>query len=365
MDDDDDIQKSHKVTDNFVIFGIGNPILDVVFKGTKKLLEKFRLVENTTIIAGPDNKDLFEYMSKPRKPDMFYTPGGTVLNVVRGAQMFLKRNSTMFVGCVGNDKASQFLRVASERDGVKVEFQVEKKVCTGKSAAIITRTSRTLCAELSAAELYSTEHLRKPNIWEYVQKCKIFYTDAFFLNNGTECIDLLIEHINNNNKVLAFNLSAAFLMETIFSSIMRVIGHSHLVFGNSDEARAFAKASGWTTKSIPEICRMIGKLPQPGNDKFTGRIVAITDGSEPSSIYNPKTDTILEASVVKIRNNKIIDTTGCGDAFVGGFLAQYSRSKDIETCIWAGNYLAAIIIQNIGAVYGHNLPESCPYQFLN
>lgn len=354
-----------KVADSYTIFGIGNPILDVVFKGSKKLLKKFNLVENTAVIAGPENKKLFEFMSMPKRPDMFYTPGGTVLNVLRGAQLFLERKSTVFVGCVGDDKASQFLRVAAERDGVKVEFQIDKRVCTAKSAVIITKDNRTLCAEMSAAELYSVKHLRSCNIWEYVEMCKIIYTDAFFLNSSAESVEALVEHVKTHDKILAFNLSAAFLMNTIFKSIMTVIPYTSIVFGNADEARAFAAASGWNTTDIPEIASTIAKIPRPGVEDFHGRIVAVTDGARPASIYNPKTDTVLEATVVKIRGSRIIDTTGAGDAFAGGFLAQYSKSKDIETCIWAGNYLAAIIIQNVGAVYGLNLPDTCPRQFIN
>lgn len=351
---------------NYVLFGIGNPILDVVFKGSKKLLKRFNLEENSAVVAGPEQEGLFSYLAMPGRPEMFYTPGGTVLNVMRGAQKFLPQCSTVFVGCVGCDKASQFLRVACERDGVRVEFHVDRERCTGKSAVIITKANRTLCADLASAELYSIKHLCDPKIWYYVEQCRIFYTDAFFLKCGMESIETLLTHIRMMDKELTFNLSASFVMETSFNEVRTVLPHASVVFGNADEARAFAKAIGWSnTMEIAEIARSIGKIPGPGAASSGSRIVAITDGPNPTSVYDPASDTILEASVIKVKEERVVDTTGAGDAFAAGFLAQYCKNRDIETCIWAGHYLAAIVIQNIGAVYGINLPSTCPRKFLS
>ena len=35
---------------------------------------------------------------------------------------------------------------------------------------------------------------------------------------------------------------------------------------------------------------------------------------------------------------KLVDTNGAGDAFVGGFLSQLVQGKDMRTCVLAGHY---------------------------
>ena len=42
---------------------------------------------------------------------------------------------------------------------------------------------------------------------------------------------------------------------------------------------------------------------------------------------------------------------GAGDAFCGGFLAQFIQGQSLDVCISAGNYLANIVIQRSGPTY--------------
>ena len=55
--------------------------------------------------------------------------------------------------------------------------------------------------------------------------------------------------------------------------------------------------------------------------------------------------------MIKIDSKDIVDTTGAGDAFVGGFLSQYVQGESIPQCVAAGNYLANIVIQRDGPTY--------------
>ena len=42
---------------------------------------------------------------------------------------------------------------------------------------------------------------------------------------------------------------------------------------------------------------------------------------------------VLQFPVISLPNDKIVDTNGAGDAFVGGFLAQYVQDKPLETAV--------------------------------
>ena len=46
---------------------------------------------------------------------------------------------------------------------------------------------------------------------------------------------------------------------------------------------------------------------------------------------------------------EVVDTTGAGDLFAAGFLAGYTKGRDLVTCAKLGALAAAEIIQHIGA----------------
>jgi sugar/nucleoside kinase (ribokinase family) len=45
---------------------------------------------------------------------------------------------------------------------------------------------------------------------------------------------------------------------------------------------------------------------------------------------------------------KLVDPTGAGDAFIGGFLAEYSRGEDCAWCSYVGSAAASTVIEGIG-----------------
>ena len=47
--------------------------------------------------------------------------------------------------------------------------------------------------------------------------------------------------------------------------------------------------------------------------------------------------------------DKVVDTTGAGDAYAAGFLAAYTQGRDLTTAAVLGSLLASLIIQQIGA----------------
>ena len=55
--------------------------------------------------------------------------------------------------------------------------------------------------------------------------------------------------------------------------------------------------------------------------------------------------------VILLPKEKLVDTNGAGDAFVGGFLSQLVQQKSIEDSVKAGCYAANVIIQRSGCTY--------------
>lgn len=70
-----------------------------------------------------------------------------------------------------------------------------------------------------------------------------------------------------------------------------------------------------------------------------------------STIYADQNGTIKEYPIIPIAENDLIDATGAGDSFVGGFLSQFIQGKSIDECIMAGHKLANYIIRQVGTQY--------------
>ncbi len=75
------------------------------------------------------------------------------------------------------------------------------------------------------------------------------------------------------------------------------------------------------------------------------KILIITDAEKGSYGYYKNEKYFQEA----IEPKKIVDTTGCGDAYTAGFIAQYIKSKDIKSSMESGTKYAAEKLGRIGA----------------
>ena len=75
------------------------------------------------------------------------------------------------------------------------------------------------------------------------------------------------------------------------------------------------------------------------------RVLIVTDAENGS--YGYYKGNIYFQDVIKPK--KIVDTTGCGDAYTAGFIAQYIKSQNIESSMLQGAKYAAKKLERIGA----------------
>jgi len=75
------------------------------------------------------------------------------------------------------------------------------------------------------------------------------------------------------------------------------------------------------------------------------RIVVVTDAEKGSYGYQAGKFYFQEA----IKPEKIVDTTGAGDGYTAGFIADYLKNKDIASAMKNGAMYAVKILQKLGA----------------
>ena len=77
------------------------------------------------------------------------------------------------------------------------------------------------------------------------------------------------------------------------------------------------------------------------------RIVIVTLGANGAAV------SVEDAihNVPAFKPEKLVDPTGAGDAFIGGFLAEYVRGEDCSWCSCVGAAVASLVVEGIGPTF--------------
>ncbi|KAL2554355.1 Adenosine kinase 2 [Forsythia ovata] len=328
-----------------ILLGMGNPLLDISAVVDQEFLDKFDIKLDDAILA--EEKHLPMYDDMASKYNVEHIAGGATQNSIRVAQWMLQiPGATSYMGSIGKDKYGEEMKKNAKQAGVNVHYY-EDDSPTGTCAVCVVGSERSLVANLSAANCYKPDHLKRPENWALVEKAKYFYIAGFFLTVSPESIMLVAEHAAAKNKIFTMNLSAPFICEFFKDVQDKVFPYIDFVFGYETEARTFSKVHGWETENVEEIALKISQLPKAsGTHK---RITVITQGVDP--VVVAEDGKVKLFPVILLPKEKLVDTNGAGDAFAGGFLSQLVQEKPIEECVRAGNYAANVIIQRSGCTY--------------
>ncbi|GAV67875.1 PfkB domain-containing protein [Cephalotus follicularis] len=329
-----------------ILLGMGNPLLDISSVVDEDFLQRYDIKLNNAILAEDKHIPMYEEMVS--KYNVEYIAGGATQNSIRVAQWMLQiPGATSYIGSIGKDKFGEEMKKYSKLAGVNVHYYEDESAATGTCAVCVVGGERSLIANLSAANCYKSEHLKKPENWALVEKAKYFYIAGFFLTVSPDSIQLVAEHAAANNKVFMMNLSAPFICEFFKDALEKVLPYIDFIFGNETEARTFSKVQGWETDDVEEIAVKICQW-----SKATGkakRITVITQGADP--VVVAEDGKLKKFPVILLPKEKLVDTNGAGDAFVGGFLSQLVQKKPIDDCVRAGCYAANVVIQRSGCTY--------------
>merc|ERR1712127_178479 len=176
------------------------------------------------------------------------------------------------------------------------------------------------------ANNYKAEHCKQADNWKVVQGAKIIYSAGFFATVSPEAIKAASAE-KAKDGIYCMNLSAPFLMQVppfkaVFVETMPFVD---FLFGNETEARTWAETEGWETDDVAFIATRLSLIP---SQKSRKRTVVITQGCEDTIVaINGK---IAMFPVLVLPKEKLVDTNGAGDSYVGGFLAALSKGKSME-----------------------------------
>jgi len=328
-----------------ILLGMGNPLLDISATVSPDLLAKYELKANDAILT--EDEAIFKDLVEGHKVE--YIAGGATQNSIRVAQWILGvKNAAAYFGCVGKDDSAKILEKKAREAGVNVVYQTSD-FPTGRCAVLLTGKERSMVTKLDAANHFTVSHLEEEANWKVVEAAETIYSAGFFLTVSVDSMIKAGKHCAEKNKTYCLNLSAPFLVQFFKDQMMSVIPYADIVFGNETEAATFAEVHGLDTKDLRVVAAHIAALPKENGGR--PRTVVITQGAEPIICATGADHQVLEFPVQQLAADQIVDTNGAGDAFVGGFLAQYVQGASLEVAVRCGIWAATLIIQRSGCTH--------------
>jgi adenosine kinase len=319
----------------------------------QEFLDKYDVQLDNQILADPvKHADLYHDMITTYGDKVQYIAGGATQNSCRVAQWMLtaagQPNTVAYMGCIGQDDTyGKLLAECCEKDGLLTHYMKEPtgNVPTGTCAALIKGGERALIANLAAANCFLPSHLDDPISQEIITSAEIYYSAGFFITASAESLLRMAGLYHTAGKTVCLNLSAPFICQFFAEPMASAILLADYVFGNENEAAAYAKQNGLPDdKDMPAIALAIASLnctSQKGP-----RTCIITQGCDPTIVAC--NGTVTEYPVEMIAKEDLVDTNGAGDAFVGGFLSVLVQGGNIEAAIHAGHWAARYMIQTSG-----------------
>ncbi|VVC33360.1 Hypothetical protein CINCED_3A008250 [Cinara cedri] len=296
------------------IVGFCNPLLDMTVVGDQSLLDKYDLKGNNAILADEKHMPLYGELLNNEKIE--FTAGGSAQNSLRVAQWVIKEpNVAVFFGAVGQDKYSEILKLKANQEGVDVKYQYSAEKPTGTCAVIVTNNGkdRSLCANLSAAQTFTEDHLDVPENKAIIENAEFYLVTGFFLQVNAKAVQKLAKIAFERKRPFLYNMSAPFIYQFYMDSVMSIFPYISIIVGNDEEAKAFAEGHKWNLDNIEEIASKISNFQV---EQIGHRLVIITQGEKP--VIVTKDGIVTKYPVVSIPTSDIVDSNGAGDAFIGG-----------------------------------------------
>ncbi len=310
------------------VYGIGNPLIDLLCFVTDEDINKLSLYKGTmNLIDEEKRKEILEYLSRK---EILYSCGGSCPNTM----VTLKSLGveTTLAGGIGHDELGEMYKSRLKEMGVKDEL-VKNDAPTGTSIILVTEDKeRTMCTFLGANRNFDDKDVHL----ESALSADIFYFTGYMWDTEAQqrAIRKVLEKKKNSGFLVAFDMADPFAVgryrQTFFSLIKDYVD---IVFANSEEARFLID-----NYDALECAKSIGKLTQTA---------VVKNGKKGSVISH-------EGKLYEIPlygTTKPADTTGAGDTYAAGFLYGIEKGCSIEDAGRIASLLAGEIIRETGAQF--------------
>ena len=290
----------------------------------------------TLIVAGDLVQDTVVWLAEPlqigsdTKGDVHITRGGSAANVACAAAGLVP---TRFIGCVGTDFLGDL--VASSLEEFNIDVRLQRRGSTGVVVVLIDDDGeRTMVPSRGASALLCDVDP------DWLADVAVLHLTAYSLESGTTASEVvrLARLTHKSGGLVTIDTSSSAVLEKFgidrfFDSLSEI--QPDVVFANRQE---------WDVLSLTEVV-----VDRPAALEST--VFVCKAGADPTTVHPPE-GTVITVPVPHV--DGVLDTTGAGDAFAGGFLARLVEGASWRECCETGHAIAAHVLTRPGA--GSTLP---------
>ncbi len=305
----------------FDVITIGSATRDVYL-----FSKKFHVIKDRRMPTG--QAESFAFGTKIELDRVLLEVGGGATNTA-----FTLARQGFRVGSVvrvGRDQAGTEIVDFLKRHHITPFVTVDPKRPTGFSVVFLTKSGeRTILVYRGASDAMQSANVS----WQALGKTKWVYMTS--VSGNVPLMKRVVGFSRKRGIRVAVNFGKRELAFG-FKRLLPVIQNADVTFLNREEASKLFSVRPSDTRAL------IAKLKTMRYGMFV-----VTEGKRGSMAFDQS-----RLFTVRVKQVKVKDTTGAGDAFGSGFLAGYMRTKNIRHALTFGSLNAAADVQAIGAKHG-------------
>lgn len=315
------------MTPTIDVIAIGNAIVDVLAHTEDKFLTDHDIPRGGMVLIDTAKAEAINH-------DLNATDqvaGGSAGNTV--ACLASLGGSAAFIGKVADDELGAVYKNSMETLGVKFISNYDTSgTPTGRCLIAVTPDAeRSMATFLGAAGNIVESDIHEDDI----TSAAIVYFEGYQFDapGARKAFIKACQIAHAVGRKTALTLSDVGVVERNREDLVQVIrDHVDLLFANEDEARALFG----THETPAQLAAEMAKLSPYG---------AVTRSERGSVVYGPDQPV---HEVEAFTPSQLVDTTGAGDAYAGGFLYGFARDLPLDQCARLGSMAATEVISHMG-----------------
>jgi len=308
-----------------IIYGIGNPLIDIIINAKDKDLNNLGLDKGVMhLVEEKRQKEILSYFSELIP---IYHPGGSAPNTLLACSAF--GINSLITGKIGKDKFGAIYIKQAKRFGV-IPVLVQGDGPTGSSIIIVTPDGeRTMNTHLGMCQRFSKDDLDIQKL----SRSRFLYFTGYMWDTDSQktAIKTAINFAKENKIKIIFDLADPFVVKRNKEEFLQIIEKDiDIVFANKSELEILFNTEDYNISSS-----MLGKIVN---------IAGVKLGKKGSIVIENNTQTLLPPRPIIAK-----DSTGAGDMYAAGFISSLCKGSDPIEAGKIGGFVAEEIIQQTGA----------------
>ncbi len=316
------------------LVGIGNSIVDIITNVDDEFLKENLLEKGSMNLISLENSNKILKKCKIIKQ----ISGGSAANTV--VSLANLKNNVEFIGLIKDDEFGNFFVKDIKESGAKFN---SKAIKTNNSSAhsiilITPDAQRTMCTYLGASNQFEPNNIN----YNSIKNSKYLYLEGYLWDSdlAKKAFIQAAQTAKDSNTKIILSLSDSFCVDRHRESFFHLIeDFVDILFCNEAEIKSLFKEVDLQNckTGIQSICEL----------------TVITLGEKGSLLIDKSNIEFIKPVIL----GEVIDTTGAGDIFAGGFIHGLINNYSLNSCGKLGSICAGHIVTQIGSRPQTNLKD--------